>query len=316
MSGGRVRRRTALGCAALLLLALCLAACGVGAGASKQGDGAQVRVTRDFGHEQLGAAVEDAVTDGQTVMRFTRSEFDVGTTYGGKFVQAIEGVKGAGEAGQRDWFFWVNGVESDRGAADYELSAGDRVQWDYRDWRATMRVPAIVGAFPQPLLDGWQDKPRPVRLECEEPESETCDEVEGRLDDAGVPTSKSSVGAPYTENVTRVLVGTWPALRQSVSALERGPQESGVFVRFAKDGSSLDLLDGDGEPAREVSRGQGVGVVAALFAREDQLAWVVTGLDDRGVAAAAGALDEKTLRNAFAVAVTGDKAEKLPLVAP
>lgn len=300
------------------LAAICcvFAACGVGAGESKEGDGAQISVTRDFGHEQLGSASEDSVADGQTVMRFLTGDFDVDTKFGGKFVQGIDGVQGAGEDGQRDWFFWVNGVESDRGAADYEVSPGDRVQWDYRDWRATMRVPAIVGGYPQPLADGWEGKRRPVRLECEDAEQDACNEVESRLSDVGVPASKSSIGAPYTESITRVLVGRWPALRQSVSALEKGPQESGVFVRFAKDGGSLDLLDGAGEPAREIGPGQGVGIVAALFPREEQLAWVITGLDHRGVAAAAAALDERTLRNAFAVAVTGDKAEKLPLGSP
>lgn len=302
--------------AALGALCCILAACGVGAGESKEGDGAKLSVTRDFGREQLGSASEDSVKDGQTVMRFLTGEFDADTKFGGKFVQGIDGLQGAGEDGQRDWFFWVNGVESDRGAADYEMSAGDRIQWDYRDWRATMRVPAIVGGYPQPLADGWEGKRRPVRLECEDAERAACKEVETRLGDVGVPASKSSIGAPYTESITRVLVGRWPALRQSVSALERGPQASGVFVRFARDGSSLDLLDGAGEPAREIAPGQGVGIVAALFPREDQLAWVITGLDHRGVAAAAAALDERTLRNAFAVAVTGDKAEKLPLGAP
>ena len=44
--------------------------------------------------------------------------------YGGRFVQSIEGV--AGDAGaKRDWFYFVNGVEADRGAAEYRLRPGD-----------------------------------------------------------------------------------------------------------------------------------------------------------------------------------------------
>ena len=92
--------------------------------------------------------------------------------------------------------------------------------------------------------------------------------------------SGSSVGAPYTETIIRVIVGRWKALRQSVSQLEDDPQRSGVFARFAKDGSSLDLLDAAGEPRATVEPGDGTGLVAALFPRTDQLAWVVTGLDD------------------------------------
>ena len=66
--------------------------------------------------------------------------------------QAIDGLEGGGAGGERDWFFFVNGVEAEVGAAEYELSPGDRVQWDHRDWGAAMRVPAIVGAFPEPFL--------------------------------------------------------------------------------------------------------------------------------------------------------------------
>jgi hypothetical protein len=310
-----VKRRVA----ALVAAASCVCAaagCGLGAGDEQGGAGAQIRVTRDFGHHLVGAAHEDAVREDQTVMRFLHSDFDVGTSDGGRFVQSIEGLKGAGSEGQKDWFFWVNGVESDRGAADYEVKPGARVQWDYRDWSASMRVPAIVGAFPQPLDGGWEDKRRPVRLECEESSSKACTDVKKRLDGVGIPVSESSIGAPYTETVIRVLVGRWPALRQSVSLLEDGPKDSGVFATFAKDGRSLALLDGAGDTAREVEPGDGTGIVAALFPRTDQLSWVITGLDQPAVDSAADALSAKRLRDAFAVAVTGSKTEKLPLEVP
>jgi hypothetical protein len=300
---------------ALALSAALLSGCGLGAGEERAGAGAQVVVTRDFGHRQLGSLSEDAVREDQTVMRLLRSKFDVTTRYGGRFVQSIDGLSGKGAAGQRDWFFWVNGIESDLGAAEYTLSPGDHVQWDYRDWRATMRVPAIVGAFPEPLEHGWKGKRRPVRVECEQADSNACEHVRRQLTDAGVPVSGASLGAPYTEKIVRVIVGRWKALRQSVSQLERGPQESGVFVRFAEDGGSLDLLDPSGASARTVRPGDGTGLVAALFPQPDQLTWVVTGLDDGGVEAAAGALDVGALRDAFAVAATPAGSEKLPLEA-
>jgi len=41
----------------------------------------------------------------------------------------------------------------------------------------------------------------------------------------------------------------------------------------------------------------------------------VTALDEAGLAAGVAALDEERLRDAFAVAVTGRKVEKLPLAA-
>lgn len=304
-------RRLALG-SVLCALAL-LAGCGLGPGEERGGDGARVVVTRDFGQRQVGSAHEQKVREDQTVMRLLQSDFDVQTRFGGRFVQGIDGLSGQGADGQRDWFYFVNGVEAEVGAAEYELSPGDRVQWDYRDWRAASRVPAIVGAYPEPLERGWEGKRRPVRVECEDADSAACKQVLKRLNGLGIAASGASLGAPYTETIIRVIVGRWQALRQSVSQLEDDPQRSGVFARFAKDGRSLDLLDARGETARTVRPGDATGLVAALFPRPEQLAWVITGLDDGGVDAAADALDARDLRNAFAVAAGDGGTQKLPL---
>jgi hypothetical protein len=49
----------------------------------------------------------------------------------------------------------VNGIESDRGAAEVRLSAGDVEWWDYRAWSGgSMSVPVVVGAYPQPFVRG------------------------------------------------------------------------------------------------------------------------------------------------------------------
>jgi Domain of unknown function (DUF4430) len=301
---------------AALLGAALLAGCGFGAGEEREG-GAELRVTRDFGRVELGSARVEKLREDQTVMRLLRSEFDVETRFGGRFVQAIDGLEGGGPTGNHDWFFFVNGVWSDTGAAEFELSPGDRVQWDHRRWDAAMRVPAIVGAYPEPFRHGFEGGRRPVRVECEDVESAPCKDAKEALDRVGVPVSSSAVGAPGTEAVTRLVVARWPRARivRGGSTLEDGPEESGVFARFADDGRSLELLDEDGEVARTVRAGEGTALVAALRPRADELVWLVTSLDMKGLAAGVAALDEDSLRDAFAVAVTGHTVEKLPLAA-
>jgi hypothetical protein len=300
--------------AALLLAALLLAGCGIGPGEERSG-GAEVRVTRDFGHTEVDSASTKTIRDGQTVMRLTESSFDVKTRFGGRFVQEIDGLKGSGATGMRDWFFFVNGVESDVGAAEYDLSPGDRVQWDYRRWDTAMRVPAIVGAFPEPFRNGPEDKRRPVRVECDDVSSQPCRDGKDALERVHVPVSGSALGAPGTEHVTRLVVALWPRGRivRGGSTLEDGPQSSGVFARFSKDGRELDLLDEDGGVARTVRAGDGTALVAALQPRADELVWLVTALDRAGLEAGVQALREDKLRDAFAVAVTGRTVEKLPL---
>jgi hypothetical protein len=306
---------------AALLLAITLAGaapvaagCGLGPGEEREG-GATIRVTRDFGRTPLGEARLARVREDETVMRMLRSEFDIETRYGGRFVQAIDGLEGQGGGGGGDWFFFVNGVEAGEGAAEYELAPGDRVQWDYRRWDVAMRVPAIVGAFPEPFLHGLEGKRRPVRVECEDADAPVCDEAKERLEDIGASPSGASLGAPGTETVTRLVVARWPRARivRGAPGLEDGPAATGVFARFIPGERILELLDADGEPARRVAPGDGVGLVLAMRPRDDELVWLVTALDQRGLEAGVRALREDRLRDAFAVAVTGGTVEKLPL---
>jgi hypothetical protein len=202
---------------------------------------------------------------------------------------------------------FVNGVKPDEPPAEFELSAGERLQWD--EDAATTR--AIVGSFPEPFLHGLQGEKRPVRVECDDAESAPCRAARDALNAVGVPTSGSSLGAPGTENVTRLVVAKWPAARivRGGHTLEIGPRESGVYARFA-DGA-LELLDENGDVARTAA--PGTALIAALRPRADELLWLVTALDDAGLAAGVEALNRRALRDAFAVAVSADGLEKLPL---
>ena len=305
----------ALRCVALLVIAACglaLAGCGLGPG-GELGGGAELRVTRDFGQERLASAELTEVREGDTVMRFLQAEQEVDTAYGGGFVEGIGGLESEGPGGGRDWFYFVNGLEADVGAADHPLSPGDVVQWDYRYWQAAMRIPATVGAYPEPFLHGSRGERFPTRVECGDDVQAACDEVRERLEDAGVTASGAPLGAPATADVLRVVVATWPVARsvQAAQTLERGPAASGVFARFSPDGSELSLLDERGEPVRTAPAG--TGLVAATELPEDHLVWVVTGVDQAGVEAAAEALDPEVLSDAFAVAVTPDGPEALPV---
>jgi len=298
--------------AALLAAALLLAGCGIGPGEERAG-GAELRVTRDFGQERLASAELEPLREADTAMRFLQSERDVETRYGGGFVQSIDGLAGEGSAGRRDWFYFVNGIEGKVGAADYELSPGDVVQWDYRDWEAAMSVPAIVGAYPEPFVSGTGGKRIPTRVECEDESGAACAEVKRRLSEAGVNATGAPLGAPAGEDILRVVVAKWPVARgvKALATLEQGPAESGVFARFDADGRALSLLDAGGEEAE--TAGPGSGLVAATALEGQQVVWAVTGVDDAGVEAAARALDPETLADSFAVAATPEGPVPLPV---
>jgi len=152
---------------ATALLALALAACG-GAGepeagsaeAAGHGPTATLWVTHDRGADVV---LDEAVPAGLSAIQALEQHADVETRYGGRFVQAIEGVEGGLER-RHDWFYFLNGIEADLGGAEVTVRAGDVVWWDFRSWRGEMRRPVVVGAFPEPFLHGWDGERRPAEV--------------------------------------------------------------------------------------------------------------------------------------------------------
>jgi hypothetical protein len=133
--------------AAVLVFTLALAACGAGG----RGHGtATLWVTRDRGAHVVFAGRVPAGLDG---IRTVEKRLRITTRYGGRYLQSVDGLAGS-LSSQRDWFYWVNGIEGDRSAADVTIHAGDVLWWDYRRWRpATMSIPVVAGAWPHPFVD-------------------------------------------------------------------------------------------------------------------------------------------------------------------
>jgi hypothetical protein len=294
---------------ALLLAALATAGCGLGPGG---GVGAvRLTVTRDFGAKPMIDREVGDVKESATVMRVLESEATIATRYGGGFVQSIEGLEADRHEGRSyDWFFFVNGIESPIGAADFSLQGGERIWWDYRDWTAVDHVPAVVGSWPAPLRGGYESKAHPVTLDCEGGGG-ACALTRRALEAAKVPIAG---GSP--PDAIRVLVGPWARLRSDpVAALiEAGPAESGVFAEFVATpgGYRLRGLDPAAKPVR--SFGPDAGLVAATRRYEGPPAWIVTGATNAGVRAAAGLLDGDKLRDHYAVATEAGDEAPLPML--
>ena len=295
-----------------LLLAVSAALPGCGLGAGKEDGTARITVSRDFGAQML-AEEKPTVRGSDTVMRALQRSFRVRTRYGGGFVQAIDGLAGGRRGGRPvDWFYFVNGIEAPKGAAATKLHKGDRIRWDFRDWSAAQSVPAIVADFPEPFIHGQHGERFPTRLECAPEAEAACAEAERRLRAVGVVTGRSGLGTAVSENVLRVVVGPWKALRadEAARALERGPRSSGAFVKPARDGKSAALLDARGRVTGRL--GAGSGFVAATRRPRQQPTWFVAGPDAAGALAAAKAMRPRALEGRFAAAVRGERVTSLP----
>ena len=299
--------------AAALVCAAAAGGCGFGPGDASPGQ-VELRVTREFGTVPMVTATLDDPTESDTVVRMLDSSADIETSYGGNFVDSIDGYAGSTSGGgDEDWFFFVNGYYSDIGGGERKVRPGDRIWWDYRYWSAAYRVPAVVGSWPEPFLHGYEgDRPGTV-VQCLA-ERSTCDDVVAALGDAGVDPELERVAKPVARpDELRVLVGPWDALSADRAArlIESGPGTSGVYASFGScpGGPRLTIDDSHG---RAVQRLDDAGLIAAVRDGEDQPTWLVTGTDEAAAADAASILGADALRDRYAVAVAGGD----PIAAP
>lgn len=303
------RTRTVL---AALAAVLACGGCGLGPGPGTSG--VTLTITRGFGSRQIAALTKRHVPGSETVMRMLERSYKVSTSYGGGFVDSIDGLHPTGA--RTDWFYYVNGVQAPKGAASTGIHAGDHIWWDLHDWSATDSVPAVVGSFPEPFVNGIAGRRYPVTVECAADVGSACKRVTAALNTAHVPAAPQLLGTGSGPDTLGIVVGTWSQIRGEVAAelIDYGPGASGVYAKFAgRDGTSLQLLN----PHKQVVRtlGAGAGLVAATADSSSVPTWMVTGTDVAGVDAAAAAVTPAALHDHFALAVDGTAKLPVPLQA-
>jgi hypothetical protein len=139
----------------LVLAVVALSGCG-----GEDGGSATLWITRDRGAQVI---LQRSVPAGLTAMQALDRMAEIKTRYAGRYVQSIDGIEGS-IAARSDWFYFINGYEADRSAAEYRLRDGDVEWWDFRSWRTRMREPIVVGSFPEPFLHGYGGSRLPARV--------------------------------------------------------------------------------------------------------------------------------------------------------
>jgi hypothetical protein len=283
--------------ARLLALALCaalgvVAPAGCGPTRSTQPDEIALTVTRDFGATSFIELRHERVPKPPGLARIVQ-----------RYPQPRARAS-----------LFVNGIAAAKPAARLTLHGGDRVWLDQHEATVAPRIPAVVGSFPEPFVNGVGGKRLPVRVECDDPRSGPCAAVAEKLVALGVVAGRSIISRSAADDTLRVLVGPWKSLRArdiEADSIDAGPRSSGVFARFNEAGDELVVLDTAGRPARTL--GTGTGFIATTRAPERRPVWFVTGTDGAGVAAATRAFDESVLADRFALAISRDLPVAVPL---
>jgi hypothetical protein len=317
---GAVRRRAWIVPAVVVVVAL-LAVLGMKAAyrvsalpslpSRTQAGGGELRVSRDFGSRTL-LQRKLSVPASATALGLLSANANVRTSYGGAFVNSIDGIASTyGGAGgpQADWFYYVNGMQATVGSAQYRLRANDRVWWDFHRWEFAASVPAVVGQYPAPFVSARDGgRARPAAVVCAPGSERSGALVADGLRRAGVASVTvaawpSAVSVPSGSNL--LLVGTWAQLSSlaTVRSAAENPRTSGLLARF--DSHGVTALDALGRTGTELPS---AGAIMAMCREEDPQAamWLVTGSQTTDAAAAAGVLANRSaeLQGRFGVVVT------------
>ena len=131
----RAKQNNLLKIVVVALIVACLLAVPLGGCQSTPSGQIEVRVivTQDFNSTLM---LDELVTldDGSTAMDALQQVAIVETKYGGGFVEAINGVGSQYPGTNKDWFYYVNEVSPNVGAAAYILHDGDVEHWDFHEW--------------------------------------------------------------------------------------------------------------------------------------------------------------------------------------
>lgn len=312
-----------LTCAAVIVSALALAGCDASSFRDDPtenstrilGPRAWVVLTTDGGR-RLVTRRSVRLERGDTALDVLAQVADVRLTPDGTIAQ----VNGEGGGALRTfgpeqaaWYFRVDGIESIGVRPDrFRISPGQSVWWDLRRFDIYDRLPVSVGTFPEPLVSGWRGDPRPVRIAHGSDFLEDAEYFRDTIFDRFEPDVVSIAGGGGFAGVggeeaaeedetdlpvavrrdrANFIIGRWEELRLDPNLIDIALDPRAFGLTLWIEGTDVRRQDPDMEFSERLDEAEGLVWAATTDGEPDgTLVFVVTGITDEGVRAAARAL--------------------------
>ena len=271
----------------------------------------QVVVTENFGAEILVDEVIE-VSDGTSALKALRRLVEVGTAYGGGFIESINGIKSKYPK-QEDWFIYLNGIATNKGAGQCRLYDGDVLHLDFHDWTFRTFIPAMIGHSTETFGNGFEGEVRPTIIVNDTDFNAVASELQIKIDAVGIAntTVRSLAELTKKEKQDSNLVIIGDAENELISELNHAWNKMGFFIHF--EDTMIVVYDAKGEEKGRYGSGNGViqmtqnpwnpkGIGVC-----ENVVLIFTGIDDAGVTSAIDFFIENydELEYTFA-GVTGD----------
>lgn len=220
------------------------------------GDEVRLLVTEDFDKVVFDRKV--SFQEKQSVMEILSDNVEIETAFAGGFVTSINGIKSDKKA-RKDWFYYINGIMAHKGALEYFPQDRDFIWWDYHEWQNAVYVPALIGCFPEPFLNGYEGQRLPVLILYENEFLTEAKQIKQKLFALGVKqvdTSEFLGSLKNTDDSYIILLGRWPFFNgfKNIQEMYKNYKKLGIFFQLNDEkiiltdikGKSAEILDNAG----------------------------------------------------------------------
>ncbi|PKM78051.1 MAG: hypothetical protein CVU90_04880 [Firmicutes bacterium HGW-Firmicutes-15] len=278
-------------------------------------------ITKDFG-EQILFKKQVAIDKSSTVIDVLKANLNITTKWDGSYVSSINGLEsqnGGISGNNLDWFYYINGICSDAGAADYSLRAGEVIWWDYHKWQsAGFANSAVIGCYPEPFIHGYRGKVETTTIMSSEDNLNLANEIEKALKNKGVNSVATMVlDNSYLEKTRKpaIVIGTWDELKKLdfLDKFNKAYRKTGASVHFTDEG--LELLDYKGNVTQSGAKSAGIIVASGSGLGDDSPLWLVAGTDPEGLQQAVDLLVKTSdkISGLYNAAILSGEVIRLPL---
>ena len=250
----------------------------------------KIIVAENFGESTIFSK-EIEIKYGESAMDVLNKVSNVTHSYGGGFVESINGIKSTyleGKEEKKDWFYYINGMLSPVGASQYILQPGDVERWDFHNsWDADRITTAIIGDYPEPFAHGFQGHVRNTTIVYSDEFYDNACELQQSLKQHDIIASINlfedlSNGEKMNNNL--ILIDTYD--NNLIEELNTNARSLGLFIEFEE--GKLTTFTKTGEEDHVFDTG---GVIFATKNHwnpkgnwnSENVVWVISGVTNENV---------------------------------
>ncbi|MFH1856782.1 MAG: DUF4430 domain-containing protein [Candidatus Omnitrophota bacterium] len=238
-------------------------------------------ITENF--NQICLLDKETLFENGSVADILEKNTQVKSDFGGNFITSINGIE-INAPEKESWFYYLNGVLSDVGAKQCVPESGSIIWWDFHSWDNNVYINAVIGAYPQPFLNGIEGNLKTVILYAASVEKKA-GILKKSLEEKGVREVDIELcrRVSCAREAMFIIMGKWRDLSEFefVKDIFKNYRRLNIFVGMEE--NKLGIMDTSFNVIEEFEKASVITAVKIGFGKTRKIIWFITGTDDKSV---------------------------------